>query len=41
MAVYLIDLSKVHHIHGINHNQPMMFHQRVVGFLVVNEQQTN
>jgi hypothetical protein len=33
---------KVHHIHEIIHDDhPMIFHQRVVGFLAVNEQQTN
>lgn len=44
MAVYLINLRKVHHHYiqtcEINHDHPMIFHQRVVGLLVVNEQQT-
>ena len=34
--LYSINIkNSVHHIHEINRDNPMMFNQRVVGFLVV------
>ena len=41
MALYLINMNDVFHIHEFNHDPLMIAHQIGVHFLILGEQQTN